>query len=41
MGADLEVKVLAGGGSSEPFAESKGATATWGPKEAKGKAASG
>ncbi len=39
-GADLEVKVLYGGGSTEPLAKGKGVTARWGLKEAGGKVAS-
>jgi len=40
MGADLEVEVLYGGGSTEPLAKGKGVTVRWGLEEAGGKAAS-
>ncbi len=40
MDADLEVKVLYGGGSTEPLAKGKGVAARWGLEEAGGKAAS-
>jgi hypothetical protein len=40
MGADLEVEVLYGGGSTEPLAEGKGVAVRRGLEEAGGKAAS-